>query len=159
MTEPRSLPNHRPAAPKLPLARIDSERACLALLADLETNLRSSQAALLSRAVVRTEQLTAEQAELRHGLSTFLRPADARVSEHNGIFVGARSDAVAAAQAGILHLGRVQSALLRRALQSLRVISHLLAEPQSGYGPPLADRGIGERRQEPPSEEASPCLA
>ena len=154
MTEPRSLPNHLSAAPMPPLACIDSERACLALLADLETNLRSSQAALLSRDVVRIEQLTAEQMELRRAWSAFLHPPDARVSEHEDIFVGAPSDAVGAAQARILHLGRVQSTLLRRALQSLRVISHLLAEPQSGYVPPPAGRGIGEQRQEPPSGEA-----
>lgn len=154
MTERHLPPDHPPAPRRLPCADVDSEQACLALLADLENSLRSSQAALLSRDVVQIEQLASEQAELRHALSAFLHPPDARIYGREITFSGARADAVRAAQARVLRLGRVQAALLRRAQQSLRAISHLLAGPLSGYGPPSGGQGIVVRRQEPHSEEA-----
>src|SRR5579864_4758446 len=105
-------------------AGVDSEQACLVLLANLENSLRSSQAALLARDVIRTEQLASEQAELQHALSAFLHAPDASVSEHEDKFSGPRGYAIRATQARVLHLGRVQSVLLRRAQQSLRAISH-----------------------------------
>jgi hypothetical protein len=154
MTERHLLPDYLPAPQRLPCADVDSEQDCLALLADLENSLCSSQAALLARDVVRIEQLASEQAELRHALSAFLHPPDASVSGYEITFPGARREAVRAAQARVLHLGRVQSALLRRAQRSLRTISHLLAEPQSAYGPPVGGQGIVVPQQEPHSEEA-----
>lgn len=126
----------------------------MALLADLENSLRSSQAVLLSRDVVRIEELASEQFGLRHALSAYLHSLDARIYGHETAFPGARGDAVRAAQERVLHLGRVQAALLRRAQQSLLTISHLLAGPESGYGPPAGGQGIVAQRQEPYCEEA-----
>src|SRR5437899_11224305 len=57
MTKRHLLPDDLPAPRRLPCANVDSEQACLALLADLENSLRSSQAALLARDVARLEQL------------------------------------------------------------------------------------------------------
>lgn len=135
-------------------AGVDSEQACLVLLANLENSLRSSQAALLARDVIRIEQLASEQAELQHALSACLHSPDPSVPEREDNFFGPRGDAVRATQARVLHLGRVQSVLLRRAQQSLRAISHLLAGPQSDYGPAASGQGIVVRCQQPRSEEA-----
>jgi hypothetical protein len=154
MTERHLLPDHPPAPRRRPCANVDSEQACVALLADLENSLRSSQAALLSRDVVRIEQLASEQAELRHALSAFFDAPDRRIYEWEVTFSGARGDAVRATQARVLRIGRVQAALLRRAQQSLGTISRLLAGPQAGYGPPAGGQGIVVARQEPHSEEA-----
>ena len=131
--QPLIIPYSGPAA-KPPAARADSEPICLALLAELETSLRSSQAALLARDVARIEQLTSEQAKLQRLLLEFFPPSESRGSGGVRVLRGAWGDQLQGALMRMRHLARVQTALLRRAERSLRAVSHLVAEPQAGYG-------------------------
>ena len=91
--------------------------AILQLLAELEGSLQVGQKALLNGDLAGMEQSTCEQARLQHAL------ADPGMREN--LNPGAKS--VRDAQARVLHLGRVQAALLLRARLRLRIIANLLA--------------------------------
>jgi hypothetical protein len=106
-------------------------------LLELEASLLSSQKALLARDLAGVEQGTLEQMCLRRALE-ILRPWDgARTSDSEQPSSELRATAMR-----ILHLGRVQGALLDRAQRSLRMISNLLAGPEANYGPPLCGRDL-----------------
>ena len=106
------------------------------LLLRLERGLNASQEALLSRDLPRMRALTAEQTAALRSIA----------------LNSARGEASQAVAIRILHLGRVHLALLRRAQQSLRVVSNFLAGEESSYE---AHSGYFVRatRQTPGSEE------
>ncbi len=130
------------------------ETGAVSLLADLEASLRGSHEALLSRDVVRLEQLTHEQASLRLALSLLWgkAPAHRIGSKSDGQVAVQDSDlplasALRVAGMRVLHLGRVQLALLDHMQQSLRVVSNLTAGPQASYRP-LSGTHITSVRQD-----------
>ena len=93
----------------------------LALLNDLESSLRSTEQAILGRDVERLERATEEQANLHHRL--------VMLPMRGSSF----SPAVREAQQRVLDLGRVQSALLERARQRLRMLANWIAGPEAQY--------------------------
>jgi flagellar biosynthesis/type III secretory pathway chaperone len=124
---------------------LDIAHACLALLHDLETSLQASQQALLARDLPRLEQLTREQNALRRDLVALWTaaktlPTKTSISE-DSLALELRTSA-----ARVLHLGRIQLALLDRAQRSLRALSRLIAGPQASYGPFAGVEEIAVRR-------------
>jgi hypothetical protein len=99
----------------------NSDALRLALLADLESSLRSTEQAILARDVAGLERATDEQANLHRRL--VLLPV------HGSPF----SAAVMEAQRRVLQLGQVESALLERAQQRLRMLANWLAGPEAEY--------------------------
>ena len=131
----------------------NSQQACLALLSDLEKSLGSSQTALHSRDLARLEQLTAEQGELLRALSAVFHRNDLGSSVLSGILCVEQAKEIHEALARVLHLGRVQSALLKRAQQRLRTISNVLAGPHTTYGPAVNSHEIIVKDQQASSKE------
>jgi hypothetical protein len=115
----------------------------LALLAELEASLRATLEAVLARNLSCLGQLTDQQASLCWELSLLKAPS---TGAHD------KDKRVHCACARVLHLGRVQSALLRRAQQSLRTASNLLAGRQAAYGPVPGCRAIALQTVLPPKE-------
>ena len=111
--------------------------AAISVLLELEASLLSSQEALLARDLAGVEQGTREQVRLQRAFE-ILRPWDAAQT----------SSELRATAMRILHLGRVQAALLDRAQRSLRMISNLLAGPEASYGPPLCGSDINPGHRE-----------
>jgi hypothetical protein len=108
-----------------------SVRASLLLLGELEASLQSSQKALLARDLAGVERETSEQRRLHQGLED-LGGAP--------VFHPQSAAEWRAAAIRILHLGRVQLALLARTRRSLHVFSHLAQGPDASYAP-LAHAG------------------
>jgi flagellar biosynthesis/type III secretory pathway chaperone len=119
----------------------------IALLARLEISLHQSQHAVLSRDLAQLQKATGEQAELLRNLDAIERQRKSWNNEST------RSAVVDAAER-VLHLGRVQAALLRRARQSLQTASHAMAGRQAGYIP-LAGSGAIALLPAPPRPEES----
>jgi uncharacterized protein with NRDE domain len=115
--------------------------ARLLLLRALETSLRASHEAILARDLAGLQLLTAEQATLQHKLAT-------RAPEDSAAGAASVSSALYDAHWRALQMGRIQSALLRRALQSLRTLAHLLASRSSAYTLPLGGT-VPARRYQP----------
>jgi len=122
---------------------VEIASAQLTLLEHLEVSLQITQKALLARDLSALEQGTTEQMRLCRALE--ILPRRTAVPAQNGDpLQGALelrpeaelSAALQAAQARVLHLGRVQAALLVRAQRSLHMIANLLAGPQASYTPP-----------------------
>ena len=130
MTEPRpnnvACPSSEPA---LRTADAEIAQARLSLLTELEASLQSSQHAILTRDVIGLEQSCGQQIRLLRALR-ILDPAQA------DLIFGSK---FRGAQMRILHLARVQAALLARGQRWLRTIENLLAGPATNYGsaPPL----------------------
>lgn len=101
----------------------DSEALRLALLGDLESSLRASGQAILSRDVAKLERVTEEQAVLNRRL--LLLPPE----------VGRVSPAATSAHRRVLALVRIQSALLQRAVYRLRVLANWIAGTRAEYRP------------------------
>jgi len=114
-------------------------------LLELEASLLSSQEALLARDLAGVEQGTCEQVRLQRALE-ILRPCEAAQTSDSERTRA--SSELRAAAIRILHLGRVQAALLDRAQRSLRMISNLLAGPEASYGPPLCGSDINPGHRE-----------
>ncbi len=100
----------------------DSQPDLAMALARLEDSLLTSQRALLGRDLGNFEEQTSVQTEACRMLAACLRHPvsdkwDARATSFR-----------------VLHLAHVQLALLRRAQRSARMLSHLMASPESGYG-------------------------
>jgi hypothetical protein len=144
------------------LESVQLESAVLGLLLELEASLKTSQRALLTRDLASIEQGTREQTRLVGSLSIVSAPIAAQLAAHlagdphqiatalsnpahrSRVRLDSRlsaqvSSQVNAASIRILYLGRVQAALLVRARQCLRMLAHLVAGPQAGYGPPHGD--------------------
>jgi len=121
------VPAQEPGNPAPELAA-----AAISVLLELEAGLHSSQKALLARDMAGVEQGTREQIRLRRALEILAPWEAARTSSE------LRTTAMR-----ILHLGRVQAALLDRARRWSRMISNLLAGPEASYGRPLCAGDIG----------------
>jgi hypothetical protein len=157
----------------------DVVRASLVLLHEMETSLEASQRALLRGDAAGMETGTREQRRLQRALEllwamdrsrscpddpknigraaeiSFPRPAPESMSELSG--------ELRAAQLRVLHLGRVQAVLLRRAQQSLVVLGNMLAGTGASYSPaahaswtPTASAPIKKMRK---GEEVQRCRA
>jgi len=98
------------------------------LLVELEASLRASQRALLSHDVALMERHTCEQIRLQRLLEVLWSRRDA--ARDPAFVVEMR-----AAQMRVLHLGRVQAALLVRAQRWQNMLSNLLAGPETSYVP------------------------
>jgi hypothetical protein len=107
----------------------------LQLLADLASSLEASGHALLCGDVGQLERFTVEQALLWARILP-LAEADDKRAHNAGVqpHAGARP-VLLASQERILHLARVQQALLRRAGQRSRILANLLAGTDSDYEP------------------------
>lgn len=130
---------HWPEAMNSSSAAIDNDPTCesqsdlATVLARLEESLRRSQQALLGRDLGHLEEQTSVQTGLCRKLAACLPHLlsdnwDAR-----------------AASCRVLHLGHVQQGLLRRAQRSARMLSHLMASPESGYAD-LAAESINDHK-------------
>ena len=136
-THPADTVNQRSS----PQAGAAMAQTSLALLRELEASLESTQQAVLARDLAGLEQGTREQLRLRQELEILW--AWDRTHPHADPTGGTRnlpdtSDLMVELRAvgmRVLHLGRVQAALLVRAQRSLRMIAHLLAGPESSYSP------------------------
>ena len=141
--------------PLLRTANAEIAQAKLSLLMELEASLQSSQRALLARDVACLEQSSGEQTRLLRALQIFW-PAHAPISdlERDDLAGGAE---LQAAQLRVLHLGRVQAALLARGQRWLRTIENLLAGPTTNYAPSAHARvPLGAA---PPLRERNPRIA
>src|SRR5579872_6486008 len=92
------------------------------VFAQIEESLRASQHALLVRDLEDMERQTATQVSLGKVLAEFLQ---------DGIRV---KDEARGAAVRLMHLGRVQLGVLRRAQRSSRMLSYLLVYQEFGYG-------------------------
>ena len=146
-----SLPGDPPLLPSgiaVPGLAEDPSKTARSLLDAMEASFQSSQRALLSRDLAAIEQQTREQVRLRREFEALSRCG----------LVGSDSD-LRAAEEYVLHLGRVQLALVARAQRSLRILSNLLAGPQSTYGPPVSCHGATDFANPDPTprEEGDGC--
>jgi hypothetical protein len=112
----------------------------LQLLAELASSLEGSRHALLSGDVGQLEQLTVEQAMLWARILPLAEAEDKRA--HNAGVQPDAGAALLAAEKRILHLARVQQALLRRAGQRSRILANLLAGTDSEYAPAAQNHGV-----------------
>ena len=117
-------------------------------------SLHSSQKALLSGDVARLEQSTRQQIGLRRALKILWPENGAGSSEmHCDPLLASE---LRTAQMRVLHLGRVQAALLRREQRWLRTLSNLLAGPETNYLPPALDQAAWRADR---AEEGDSCRA
>ena len=94
----------------------------LSLLRELENSLRSSHHALLARDVGQLEELTLRQSHLQGALSDLCgNPAQLLSGE------------LREAQFRVLHLARVQRAILVRRNRGLTMLAHLIAGTRASY--------------------------
>jgi hypothetical protein len=124
----------RSPEPLLPIEPAETRTALASslFLGELEASLLASQRALLSRDVAGLEERTGEQIRLRRSLEIVWSRAAAPGNDP----APAVADELGAAQRRVLHLGRVQAALLARAERWLTMVAHLLAGPTANYAPP-----------------------
>jgi hypothetical protein len=121
---------------------LEFDHAILAILGELEASLVASQKALLARDLDRIRDGTEQQLRLTRALM-ILGAGPAKPGAGNGSLratpfrpgQGRISPQLASAQNRVWHLARVQRALLRRAQQSLRMLTSLVAGPNAAYGP------------------------
>jgi hypothetical protein len=126
--------------------------ASLALLAALEASLTASQRALLLRDATALAERTREQIALRLELELLWgKKSASRNPAHNDL---ALASALRPALLRVLHLGRVQAALLERAQRWLGMVANLLAGPAANYLPPA---GLTQTGSTP--ERLGPCRA
>jgi hypothetical protein len=173
----------------------ESAQASRAVLAELEASLEASQRALLGRDVASLEQCTSEQIRLHRSLKIlWSRRADlpGSHSSRSGPGLGVPGIEIPAfdipkfdnatfdielrdAQLRVLHLGRIQAALLGRAQRWLRTVSHLLAGVEQNYVLPASSQvphytassagsgsSVNRRPQEEglkKNEDGDPCRA
>jgi hypothetical protein len=163
MTWPESIP--LPTDTSLVVAEVaestgeyDPTATAVDLFHRLEASLRSSQTALLLRDLAGIEEHTRELLGLRTELEALCA-----VGSLGNPGLGNRD--LSAAALHVLHLGRVQMALLERAQRSLRMIANLLAGPRAGYSPTSGCERALNPDTHPPSrypiesEEQNPCPA
>jgi hypothetical protein len=114
------------------------------LLERLENSLTVSQKALLSLDIAAVERGTKEQSNLcRRIEALFAHPAaspqnddDAGKMQTSPTISANWPVELSAAQARILHRGRVQAALLSRAQRALNVVAHFKSLPEATYAAP-----------------------
>ena len=110
------------------------------LIAGIEDSLRSSQNFLLVRDCENLERQTVIQASLAELLAKSL---DGRPLVE---------DDIREACSRALHLGRLQLGLLRRAIRSARMLSHLLESPEIAYTHVAARRSVPGNNTMPQQE-------
>ncbi|HEY3971871.1 MAG TPA: hypothetical protein VGM18_02640 [Candidatus Sulfotelmatobacter sp.] len=132
---------------------VEIAAACQAILADLEASLKTSQLALLGRDASALAECTREQIRLQRSLD-MLWPRNGKASCDVG-FDFSLIPGLRAAVARVLHLGRVQAALLARAQCWLSTLSNLLAGPAANYAPP---RGHWMAMASTPASNTSGCV-
>ncbi|MGB8061573.1 MAG: hypothetical protein WCF26_06750 [Candidatus Sulfotelmatobacter sp.] len=167
MGKPITSPTLSPAAKAVSGEASDAAELFLPLWRELEASLLASQNALLSGDLAGLEQLTGEQELLQHKLSLVGRPqiAQRQIGTEGGVGSTAAklapppisislSSAVRGAWTRVLHLGRVQIALLARRQQGLRILRHRMAGLQSLYGPPARKPDLLMERGRKPAKEA-----
>jgi len=112
-------------------------QAGAALLGELEASLRLSQSALLQRDLAGLEQATREQTRLRRALE-ILWEWDATACKPGAGLDGRgkpeSAPTLRAMQQRVLHLGRIQAALLAGEQRWFTMLANLVAGPDSGYG-------------------------
>jgi hypothetical protein len=124
-------------------------RARLALLRELESSLQSSQKALLARELAAIERGTDEQRRLLEALNDLVRATGCIHSQQAvgielaQVLHSPELAALRAAETRILHLGRVQLALLARARRFLNALSHFAHGPSASYIPPASASAAG----------------
>ena len=146
----------RSAEPLLQNDRSEIAPASRVLLGELEASLEASQRALLSRDVACLEELTGEQIRLRHSLE-IVWSRDAAPGREARSQDPAAAGGLRAAQLRVLHLGRVQAALLTRAERWLTMVSNLLAGPTASYAPLAGTRPARQIARPWPGSSASPA--
>jgi hypothetical protein len=114
----------------------------LQLLAELASSLEASRHALLCGDVGQLEQLTVEQALLWARILPLAEAHDKRAHTAGAQPDAGAMPALVASQERILHLARVQQALLRRAGQRSRILANLLAGTDSEYAPAAQNHGV-----------------
>jgi len=114
----------------------------LQLLAELASSLKTSRHALLCGDVGQLEQLTVEQALLCARILPLAEADDKRAHDAGAQPDAGAASALLAAQERILHLARVQQALLRRAGQRSRILANLLVGTDSEYAPAAQNHGV-----------------
>ena len=152
------------ARPTEPDDRVHLAEVRLGLLRDLEASLETTQKAVLARDLVGLGQGTHEQIRLHQALETVLDRTYARIGGPADGPWRLRCEPCLAAELHasamrVLHLGRVQAALLVRAQRSLRMISNLLAGPESSYSPTPVPMPHSMRNPAPDAGEEHPCRA
>jgi hypothetical protein len=125
----------------------ESAHTTLKLLAELEASLKDGQSALLALDLGAMERHTADQCALSQSLEVLLLPA-VRIPRGEGEdglalplspkYAPELDAALRAAKNRVLHLTRVQAALLVRAQRFLAVLYNLTAGPGATYGPLLS---------------------
>jgi hypothetical protein len=128
MTQPTANDALPPPSEPQRTARTEIAQARRSLLAELEASLETSQRALLARDVAGLEQSSGEQMRLLRALQIFWQPGLALDDP-------VHDAELRAMQMRVLHLGRVQAALLARGQRWLRTIAHLVAGPATNYVP------------------------
>ena len=132
---------HSDADDLRPRERLSPEQTSLALLADLEISLKTTQKALVARDLAGLEQGTREQMRLErelrnHWIQISIEPQGRRASETVPMLPQTPfTEELRHAAWRVLALGRTQAALLVRARRRLRTTAHLLAGTNASYGP------------------------
>lgn len=127
-----------PSAPEQFLASGSYEIAApsLALLAALEASLAAAQQALLRRDTSALQEHTREQIGLQQRLELLWgKNSVLTISQQNDPTL-LMTSALRPALLRILHLGRVQAALLQRAQRWQAMVANLVAGPAANYLPP-----------------------
>jgi hypothetical protein len=120
--------------------------ANLSVLKQLEASLELSVKLLLARDLAGFEQTTGEQMALLERLDPMpVRGLEPSCSEECTLAAELR-----AVEMRVLHLGRVQRALLGRAQRCLHVMAQLLAGPGASYAVPAAKGGSPKDRGREP---------
>jgi hypothetical protein len=120
---------------------VEIARANLAILENLEVSLQASQKALLARDLESIEFGIREQMRLLRAFE-LAQAAQAKLADSLAAGSSRPSGPVSLAEEltserkNVLHLARVQAALLARAERSIKMIANLLAGPAAIYGPP-----------------------
>lgn len=130
-----------PAAASPKNAAVTLAAARLAVLGELESSLRFSQHALLTRDLTGLELATGEQKRLQRVLEVlWTRDATPRTSatiselqDSPDLVSPDLTAELREVQLRVLHLGRVQAALLAREQRWLTTLANLVAGPESGY--------------------------
>lgn len=140
--------------------------AILSVLSDLENSLTASQRFLLARDLSGLERTCADQLRLVQTLQIFWpRSAAPQPGRNVPSSDDALDSALHAAQLRVLHLSRIQAALLARAQRGLKMIEHLSAGGGASYAPclPLGSPPSANLVQSPNSsaiaqfEKGTPC--
>jgi hypothetical protein len=126
----------------------DLTRTSVVILAELEDSLLSCQKALLAHDISGIEQETLNQQRLQQTLEALWTGSMAHSQDGNSSQefsrpkLSSQPAELRAAKARVLHLGRVQLALLSRAQRSMNTVLRLLAGPGASYGPPACTKKV-----------------